>query len=43
MEHRKMVYDDTTILTFNNNEKSAYGAMSMKDEDEEAAKAEFLS
>ena len=43
MPHRKMVYDDATILTFNNKDKSSYAAMSMKGEDEEEAKAEYLA
>jgi len=38
-----MVYDDATILTFNSKTYSSVAAMSMKGEDEEAAREEYLA
>jgi hypothetical protein len=43
MGDRKMVYDDSTILSFNNKDQSSFAAMHVKGEDEEQAKQEYLA
>lgn len=40
---RKLVYDDSVLLTFNHDQDTSLAAMSLMDEDEEQQKAEYLA
>ena len=40
---RKLVYDDSVLLTFNHDQDTSLAAMSLMDEDDEQQKAEYLA